>query len=414
MSCIVRDMSLAPMGQKKIDWVRDFMPSLNHLRAEYEKTKPFAGMRVSVCVHLEAKTAYLCHVLRAAGAEVAVTGSNPLSTKDEIAAALAADGFNVYAWFGATDEEYHEHLVKTLEFCPHIVIDDGGDFVHILHNEHPEFAKNVLGGCEETTTGIQRLKARAKEGLLNFPMMAVNDANCKHLFDNRHGTGQSVWDAIMYTTNNMVTGRTVVVAGYGYCGSGGAMRAKGLGANVIITEVNPYRALEAAMDGFRVMPMDDAAALGDIFITTTGCKDVIVDRHFKKMKHNAMVANAGHFDVEFNKEHLRAMSTHIDERKPFIEGYCLEDGRIINVLADGRLVNIVAGNGHPADIMDLSFSIQFLSALYIKEHAAELKNELYQIPEEIDHTIAMIKLAAMGIGIDTLTPEQEAYINSMD
>ncbi|MBQ9833105.1 MAG: adenosylhomocysteinase, partial [Clostridia bacterium] len=319
-------------------------------------------------------------------------------------------GVEVHAWFGATDEEYEEHIRRTLEFCPHIIIDDGGDFVAMLTETHPEYAKNLIGGCEETTTGIHRLRAREAAGTLTFPMMAVNDANCKHLFDNRHGTGQSVWDAIMYTTNNMVTGRTVVVAGYGFCSSGIANRAKGLGANIIVTEVNPYRALEAAMDGHRVMTMDEAAKEGDIFITATGCKDVITARHFAVMKNNAMVANAGHFDVEFSKTDLRAMSKSVTERKPFIEGYELEDGRIINVLADGRLVNIVAGNGHPADIMDLSFAIQALSARYLAQHGKELENKLYDIPEEIDHEVAMLKIDAMGLGLDVLTPEQEAYL----
>lgn len=406
----IKDPSLAEAGLKKIAWVKDFMPALNALKARFSVEQPFKGLKIAVSIHLEAKTAYLCEVLRAGGADVSVTGSNPLSTKDEIAAALDSLGFNVHAWFNATPEEYHEHTRRVLENCPDIVIDDGGDFVQMLHEEHPEYAVNVLGGCEETTTGIHRLRGRAKAGKLNFPMMAVNDANCKHLFDNRHGTGQSVWDAIMYTTNNMVTGRTIVVAGYGFCSSGIANRAKGLGASVIVTEINPYRALEAAMDGFRVMTMDDAAPLGDIFITATGCKDVITKRHFEKMKNNAMLANAGHFDVEFNKDHLREMSSKVEQRKPFIDGYYLKDGRVINVLADGRLVNIVAGNGHPADIMDLSFSIQALGALYIAQHGKDLKPGLYDIPEQIDHEVAMLKLDAMNIKLDKLTPDQEQYL----
>lgn len=405
----VRDISLAPLGLKRIEWVKDFMPVMRALEGRFSAEKPFLGKRVAVCVHLEAKTAYLALLLRAAGAEVAVTGSNPLSTKDDVCAALASLGMEVHAWFGATEEEYRQHQLATLDFCPHIIIDDGGDFVSLL-DEHPEYAKNLIGGCEETTTGIHRLKARVKAGTLRFPMMAVNDAQCKHLFDNRHGTGQSVWDGIMYSTNNMVTGKTVVIAGYGFCSSGIAMRAKGLGANVIITEVNPYRALEAAMDGFRVMTMDEASPLGDIFITATGCKDVIVKRHFEKMKNNAMLANAGHFDVEFNKDDLREMSVGIDERKPFIEGYRMKDGRVINVLADGRLVNIVAGNGHPAEIMDLSFAIQALSAKYVMDHGAKMKPSLYNVPDEIDREVAMLKISAMGLGLDKLTEEQEAYI----
>ncbi len=409
----VRDPSLAPLGEKRIAWVKEFMPVMRALEERFTEEQPFQGLRISVSVHLEAKTAYLALLLRAAGAEVAVTGSNPLSTKDDVCAALYKQGMEVNAWFGATEEEYHEHIRKTLEFKPHIIIDDGGEFVSMLSEEHPEYAENLLGGCEETTTGIHRLKARAAAGKLAFPMMAVNDANCKHLFDNRHGTGQSVWDAIMYTTNNMVTGRTVVVAGYGFCSSGVAMRAKGLGANVIVTEVNPYRALEAAMDGFRVMTMDDAAPLGDIFITATGCKDVITRRHFEKMKNEAIVANAGHFDVEFNKNDLRAMAERVEERKPFIDGYYLKDGRVINVLADGRLVNIVAGNGHPADIMDLSFAIQVLGAKYIAEYAKDMRPGLYEIPESIDREVAMLKIGAMGIGLDCLTPEQERYLKGI-
>lgn len=404
---------LAPQGAKKIEWVRDYMPVLRALEETYRETKPFAGMRVAVCVHLEAKTAYLCQVLRAAGAEVSVTGCNPLSTKDEIAAALYAEDFDVCGWFDATMDEYYEHVRQTLSCRPHIIIDDGGDFVAMLHGEHPEYGENLIGGCEETTTGIHRLKARAAAGTLKFPMMAVNDADCKHLFDNHHGTGQSTWDAIMFTTNVMVSGKTVVVAGYGNCGSGIALRAKGLGANVIVTEVNPHRALEAAMDGFRVMKMDDAAPLGDIFVTATGCRDVITRRHFEKMKNDAIVANSGHFDVEYNLNDLAAISVEHWERKPFIEGYRLADGRIINSMADGRLVNISAGNGHPADIMDLSFAIQFMSCLYMKEHGRTLAPGLYNVPAEIDREIAFIKARAMGLGIDVLTPEQEAYLAGM-
>ncbi len=405
----IRDISLAPLGRKRIEWVKDFMPVLSLLERRYKNEKPFLGTRISVCVHLEAKTAYLALALRAAGAEVAVTGSNPLSTKDDICAALVDMGMEVNAWYGATDKEYREHLIKTLEFHPHIIIDDGGDLISLL-DDHPEYAGSIIGGCEETTTGIHRLKARAASNTLRFPMMAVNDANCKRLFDNRHGTGQSVWDAIMYSTNNMVTGKTVVVAGYGYCSSGIAMRAKGLGANVIVTEVNPYRALEAAMDGFRVMRMDDAAPLGDIFITATGCKDVITGRHFNVMKNNAMVANAGHFDVEFNKNDLKALAVSMEERKPFIHGYRLSDGRIINVLADGRLVNIVAGNGHPAEIMDLSFAIQTLCAKYLIDSGGTLSPGLYNVPESIDNEVARLKVSAMGLGLDTLTEAQASYL----
>ena len=410
MNCSIRDISLAPLGHKRIEWVKSYMPVLNELGERFRREKPFAGLRVSVCVHLEAKTAYLCLLLRDGGAEVAVTGSNPLSTKDDICAALAEEGVNVYAWFNSTPEEYHEHIRQTLEFKPHIAIDDGGEFVSMLHDEHPEYAENLIGGCEETTTGILKLKARVRNGSLRFPMMAVNDANCKHLFDNRHGTGQSTWDAIMYTTNNMVTGKTVVVAGYGFCASGIAMRAKGLGANVIVTEVNPYRALEAAMDGFRVMKMDDAAPLGDVFVTATGCCDVITARHFEKMKDGVILANSGHFDVEVSRAELERVAVKKTERKPFIDGYVMADGRILNLMAEGRLVNITAGNGHPAEIMDLSFAIQALSAEYLIKHGSELEAGLYNVPEEIDREVAMIKIRAMGLGLDELTPKQQAYL----
>ncbi len=410
MSCSIRDISLAPLGRKRIEWVKSYMPVLAEIGERFRSEKPFAGLRVSVCVHLEAKTAYLALLMRDGGAEVAVTGSNPLSTKDDVCAALAEEGVNVYAWFGATPEEYREHIRQTLEFKPHIAIDDGSEFASMLHDEHPEYAENLIGGCEETTTGILKLRARARNNTLRYPWMAVNDANCKHLFDNRHGTGQSCWDAIMYTTNNMVTGKTVVVAGYGFCSSGIAMRAKGLGANVIVTEVDPFKALEAAMDGFRVMKMDDAAPLGDVFVTATGCRDVIVGRHFEMMKDGAILANSGHFDVEISRPDLEALAVETVERKPFITGYKMKDGRMINLMAEGRLVNITAGNGHPAEIMDLSFAIQALSAEYLVKHGRGMAPGLYNVPESIDREVAMIKLGAMGLGLDTLTPEQAAYL----
>ena len=409
---IIRDASLAPEGIKKIEWVKGFMPVLTQIKEQFEKDQPFKGMRIAICLHLEAKTAYLAQVLAAGGAEVAITGSNTLSTKDEICAGLAADGkIKVYAVHDATEEEYWDHLKKTLEFKPHIIVDDGGDFVTLLHGECSAYAENLLGGCEETTTGINRLKARVKEGSLKFPMMAVNDADSKHLFDNVHGTGQSVWDSIMYTTNVMLTGRDVVVAGYGFCGKGVAMRAKGLGARVIVTEINPWRAMEAIMDGFRVMKMDDAAKIGEFFVTVTGCKDVIVKRHYEVMRDNAFLSNAGHFDVEFSKTDLAAMSTKIESRRPFIEGYHMLDGRILNVLADGKLVNIVAGNGHPADIMDMSFALQAMGCVHIAENGKNMAPDLYNVPLELDRQIAMMKSVAMGLGLDVLTQEQEDYMS---
>ena len=410
---IIRNKSLAADGVAKINWVKDFMPVLSHFEKKLQTEKPLKGLKITVCVHLEAKTAYLGLVLRAAGAEITVTGSNPLSTKDDVCAALDSMGVEVFAWHGATGKEYHDHQIKALEFCPDIIIDDGSDLVTLLHDEVPQFAKNMLGGCEETTTGINRLRVRSNAGKLNFPMFAVNDAKCKCLFDNIHGTGQSTWDGIMYSTNNMISGRTVVVAGYGYCGSGIAMRARGLGANVIITEIDRHKALAAQMDGFRVMPMIQAAPLGDIFLTATGCKKVITTEHFKLMKNNVLLANAGHFDVEVDRDALDKLCTKKENRKHFIDGYHMSDGRILNLLAEGRLVNIVAGNGHPAEIMDLSFSIQLLSVLHVAKTAKQLKPALYDIPADIDDEVANIKLGAMGINIDTLTAEQAAYLKSM-
>ena len=410
---IIKDKSLAGAGLAKINWVKDFMPVLNKLEKKVTEEKPLKGLKVAICVHLEAKTAYLGLVLRAAGAEITVTGSNPLSTKDEICAALDSLGVQVFAWHGATAQEYHDHQVKALEFCPDIIIDDGGDLVTLLHDEVPQYAKNLLGGSEETTTGIHRLRVRSEAGKLNFPMFAANDAKCKFLFDNHHGTGQTTWEAIMYTTNNMISGKTVVVAGYGHCASGIAGRAKGLGANVIVTETDPFKALQALMDGFRVMPMMEAAALGDIFVSATSCKKVITTEHFKLMKNNVLLANAGHFDVEVDKAALEGMCVKKENRKPFIDGYYLSDGKVLNLLAEGRLVNIVAGNGHPADIMDLSFGIQLLSVLHIAKNAKGLKPALYDIPREIDEQVARIKLEAMGIKIDVPTEEQLAYMASM-
>ena len=410
---IIRDKSLAAAGLAKINWVKDFMPVLGRLEQRLSKEQPLKGLKVAVCVHMEAKTAYLGLALRSAGAEIAITGSNPLSTKDDICAALDSLGVNVYAWHGATAQEYHDHLEKALEFSPHIIIDDGGDFVNLLHDEIPQCAKNILGGCEETTTGLHRLRARAAAGKLKFPMLAVNDAKCKYLFDNHHGTGQSVWDGIMSSTNNMIAGRAVVVAGYGNCGSGIAQRAKGLGANVIVTETDPINALRALMDGFRVMTMKEAAALGDIFVTATGCSKVITKQHFDLMKNNVLLANAGHFDVEVDKAELEKICAKKENRKPFIDGYYMADGRVLNLLAGGRLVNVVAGNGHPTEIMDLSFGIQLLSVLYLAKSGKQLEPAVHNIPKEIDNEVIRVKLAAMGVEIDTPTDEQEAYLGSM-
>ena len=407
----IRDVSLAPFGKQRIAWVREFMPVMRALEDRFSVEQPFTGLRVSVSVHLEAKTAYLALLLRAAGAQVAVTGSNPLSTKDDVCAALCEMGMEVNAWFGATSEEYHEHIRKTLEFCPHIIIDDGGDFVSMLCSEHPEYAVNLIGGCEETTTGIQRLRGRAAAGKLPFPMMAVNDANCKHLFDNRHGTGQSVWDGIMRTTNLVVAGCTAVVSGYGWCGKGVAMRAKGLGAKVVVTEVDPVKAIEAVMDGFEVLPMAQAAPLGDIFVTVTGCDSVITPAHMLAMKDGAMLCNAGHFDVEVDVAGLKAMAVSHSQARRNIEGYVLPGGKTLYLLAEGRLVNLAAGDGHPVEIMDMSFALQALCARRVALDGGKLPCAVLPVPADIDGDVACRKLAALGVGIDTLTPQQARYLN---
>ena len=411
---IVRDMSLAEHGRMKIAWVQDFMPALSAIKKEFEQTRPFAGKKIAMSIHMEAKTAYLALVLKAAGAEVHATGCNPLSTQDDVAAGLASLGVNVYAWHGSTPEEYRAHLTQTLSCHPDLFIDDGGDLMELLCSSCREFGDHILGGCEETTTGVHRLRARAKAGALPFPMMNVNDAKCKHYYDNKYGTGQSVWDAIMHTTNLLVAGRTVVVAGYGYCGRGIAMRAKGMGATVIVTEIDPIKALEATMDGHQVMDMDSAAPLGDIFITATGCRDVITKRHFAVMKNNAFLSNAGHFNVEVNAEELAEMAVRVYPRRDEILGYELPDGRTLTLLAEGRLVNLASGNGHPAEIMDMSFAIQCMSLRYLMEHRDGMNPDLYEVPAEIDDLVSRIKLDAMGLKVDTLTEEQVRYLNGWE
>lgn len=404
----------AKSGRDKIDWVRSYMPILNAIEKEFRETKPFDGMKIAMSIHLEAKTAYLAEVLMAGGAKVQVTGCNPLSTQDDVAAALAEEGFVVNAHHGASDEQYREDLVRTLDFHPDLLIDDGGDLISLLHGTCREYGDNLIGGCEETTTGIHRLLARERAGLLDYPMMDVNDADCKHLFDNRYGTGQSTLDGIMNATNLIIAGKTVVVAGYGWCGKGFAMRAKGMGAVVVVTEIDPIKALEATMDGFTVLPMREAAKVGDLFVTLTGCRDVLTREHFEVMKDGALLANSGHFDVEINKEDLAALATEIRERKPNIRGYRMADGRILNLLADGRLVNLAAGNGHPAEIMDMSFGIQAKSLEYLAKTRGTLEKKVYAVPAEIDKAVATIKLAAEAVQIDGLTPEQTAYLNQIE
>ncbi len=405
----IRDINLAPSGEMKISWAKSHMPVLSHLEKLFAEELPFDGVKVSLSVHLEAKTAYLCRVLQSGGAVMSVTGSNPLSTQDDVAAALVRGGIDVFAWHAATASEYERHISMALDLSPAAVIDDGADLSEALHTRDAQKAVNVIGACEETTTGLLRYRARERDGSLKFPVVAVNDADCKHLFDNRYGTGQSVWDGIMRTTNLVVAGKAVVVAGYGWCGKGIAMRAKGLGARVIVTEIDPIRAMEAAMDGYDVMPMNDAAGLGDIFVTVTGCSDVITKEHFKKMKDGAMLSNAGHFNVEINIPELETLSKSSYEARHNIMAYDL-GGKTLYLLAEGRLVNLAAGDGHPAEIMDLSFAIQALSLRYLLQNKGKLENSVFSVPREIDIQVAQLKLKAMNIQIDALNDAQRAYM----
>ena len=410
----IRDPKLWESGELKINWVRHHMPLLEGLDKEFKETKPFKGLKIALSVHLEAKTARLCEVLSDGGAEMFITGSNPLSTQDDIAAALVHEGLNVFAVHGATPEEYDRGIRRVIEAGPNIIVDDGGDLVSMIHNNYPELIPNVIGGCEETTTGILRLSAMNKSGKLLFPMMLVNDAACKHFFDNRYGTGQSVWDGINRTTNLIVAGKDVVVAGYGWCGKGVAMRAKGLGARVIITEVDPIKAMEAVMDGFRVMTMAEAARTGDIFVTVTGCEDVITREHFPVMKDGAILCNAGHFDCEVSVKDLKETAVSSKPARNNIQEYTLSGGKKVYVIAEGRLVNLAAGDGHPAEIMDMSFAIQALSAKYLVDNRFSIPREpgsmLNNVPEEIDNEVARRKLADWGITIDTLTEKQRIYL----
>ena len=420
----IKDINLAESGKQKIEWVRRNCPLLHSLEQEFQETKPFAGVRIALSVHLEAKTAYLCHVLKTGGAEMFITGSNSLSTQDDVAAAVAAEGMEVFAWYDCTEEEYFENIRLVLENNCNVIIDDGGDLVHMLHTEMQDKLQYVIGGCEETTTGIIRLRAMAQAEQLKFPMVMVNDADCKHFFDNRYGTGQSVFDGINRTTNLIVAGKYVVVAGYGWCGKGCAMRAKGLGAKVIVTEVDPVKAIEAVMDGFEVMPMKEAAKVGDFFITVTGCSGVIDMEDFMEMKDGAICCNAGHFDVEVDVQALRENAVKTQEMRKNIMGYQLENGRWIYILAEGRLVNLAAGDGHPAEIMDMSFAIQALSAKYLVEQnrAGNIRNGkivhgtaedvLIKVPVEVDREVAERKLAFLGKEIDVLTEEQKKYLGS--
>ena len=407
---IIKDINLAPSGEMKINWVERNMPVLRGIGRRFSEEKPFKGLKVALSVHLEAKTAYLCRVMEMGGAEMYVTGSNPLSTQDDVAAALAAGGMNVFAEYGCTEQQYEDCLREVLKIGPNIIIDDGGDLVHLMHEEFADLIPGVIGGCEETTTGINRLRIMSAAGALRFPMVMVNDADCKHMFDNRYGTGQSVWDGICRTTNLIIAGKYVVISGYGWCGKGVSLRAKGLGAKVIVTETDPIRALEAVMDGYEVMPMAEAAKIGDIFCTVTGGRDIITAEHFPLMKDGAILSNAGHFNVEVDMAALEKMAVKKYEARHNIQGYVMPDGRTLFTIAEGRLVNLAAADGHPAEIMDMSFAIQALSAKYLADNRGRLEADVVSVPREIDYEVARCKLDAMGVGIDTLSKAQAEYL----
>jgi len=407
----LKDPAKAEAGRKKIEWVSAHMPVLNQILAENRDLQPLKGRKVAISLHLEAKTAFMALVLRDLGARVAISGSNPLSTQDDVAAGLASMGIEVHSWYDATSEEYNSFLDKVLDTEPDLIIDDGGDLVAKLHSTRKELLSRIIGGAEETTTGIHRLRAMEKSGELGFPMVAVNDALCKYLFDNRYGTGQSVWDGIMRTTNLVVCGKTAVVVGYGWCGKGVARRAAGLGAKVIVCEIDPIKSAEAWMDGFEVMKLEDAAPRGDFFVTVTGCSDVIRAEHIAKLKDRAILTNAGHFDVEISKPELKKASGSVEEVRQNIQRYAMKDGRSIYLIAEGRLVNLAAGDGHPAEIMDMTFSLQVSSLLFLQKQK-ELKPGVYSVPEEIDRKVAALKLASLGIEIDSLTASQRHYLES--
>jgi len=409
---VIKNINLYKSGEQKIEWVKRNMPVLRSIEERFIKEQPLKNKKIAIAIHLEAKTAYLAKVLKAGGAEVSISSSNPLSTQDDVAAALVKSGMSVYSIHGISEKEYFEHLNMVLDIKPDIIIDDGGDLIQLVHTSRRKLLENIIGGSEETTTGIVRLKSMEKEGVLEFPMISVNDAYSKYLFDNRYGTGQSVWDGIMRTTNLIVAGKNVVVAGYGWCGRGVALKARGLGANVIVTEIDPIKAMEAVMDGFRVMKSVEAAKIGDYFITLTGNFKIFTSEHFKYMKDGAILANAGHFDVEIWKPDLEEMSVEIKEMRKNITGYVMPDGRVINLLAEGRLVNLASGDGHPAEIMDMSFALQALSAEYLAQKAKDLDKKLYNVPMEIDFEVSKMKLMEWGVEIDELTDEQKKYLDS--
>jgi len=406
----VKDINLADKGRLKIEWAEAHMPVLMEIRREFERTKPLKNVRIGFALHVTKETGVLVKTLIAGGARVAISGCNPLSTQDDVAAALARDGIRVYAWRGESRDEYYQNINKVLDFEPEITIDDGGDLVFTIHKERQELIENIRGGCEETTTGIIRLRAMDKDRALKYPVMNVNDARTKHFFDNRYGTGQSTIDGILRATNVLIAGKNFVVAGYGFCGKGIALRARGMGANVIVTEVNPTRALEAVMDGFRVMPLREAARIGDIFVTATGDIDVLRKEHFELMKNNAILANSGHFNVEINITELEGLSIEKRKIRENVEKYKLKNGRSLYLLAEGRLVNLAAAEGHPSEVMDMSFANQALAVKYLLEN--RLEPGVYKIPDEIDDRIAILKLRTMNIEIDQLTDRQRKYLES--
>jgi adenosylhomocysteinase len=410
----IRNIELAPGGRHRTEWANQEMAVLNGVKEEFEKDRPFAGLRIGACMHVTTETANLMVALQAGGADLALAASNPLSTQDDVAASLVSHyEIPVFAIKGEDNETYFKHIEAVLDTKPHIIMDDGADLVSTIHKTRQELIGNMLGGTEETTTGIVRLRAMAKDGALKFPMMAVNDALTKHLFDNRYGTGQSTMDGIIRATNYLIAGRNIVVGGFGWCSRGIAMRARGLGANVIVTEVDPLKALEALMEGFRVMPMSEAAPIGDIFISATGDIHVLDAHHFEVMKDGALMANSGHFDVEINKPALREMSVDEPKRvRPFVDQFTLKDGRRLHLLGEGRLINLAAAEGHPAAVMDMSFAGQAMAVKYLVDNKGKLENKVHTIPEAVDQQIAKIKLESMGIKIDTLTEEQVSYLNS--
>ena len=411
----IKDINLAPQGKQRIEWADREMPVLRLIRERFTAEKPLEGVKLVACAHITTETANLARTLQAGGAEAILIASNPLSTQDDVAASLVADwGIPVFAMKGESTETYMRHVRMALETNPNIIIDDGSDVVATMLKEKPELAQTIIGTTEETTTGIVRLQAMAKAGVLNFPAMAVNDAQTKHFFDNRYGTGQSTLDGIIRATNILLAGKNFVVVGYGWCGKGCAMRARGLGANVIVTEIDPIKAIEAVMDGFRVLPMNEAAKIGDFFVTVTGNRHVIDKEHFASMKDGAIVCNSGHFDLELNLEALREMSKEVVSRRPFVEEYIGENGKAVIVLGEGRLINLAAAEGHPASVMDMSFANQALSAEYLVKNQGKLAGGVHVLPAEVDQEIASLKLNSLGISIDTLTPEMVEYMSSWE